>query len=82
MTAFMMSMNRKYFYRRWLSRVIPAGLLMSAIGFSFGAFVSTDSAIGHFRWNGAASGVFFLSWAFVVACLVVGDMKQQKELRQ
>ncbi len=73
-TAFMLSMNPTYFYRRTLSYVIPAGLLLNAVGFT----VDVIAPGGRFQWNGAVSGWFFVAWAAVVGCLVVGDIKQSR----
>ncbi len=70
--------NPKYFYRRWLAWVIPAGLLGNALSFSLDAFFVSESALGWLRWNGAAGGFFFVAWAAVVGLLVWGDLKQRR----
>ena len=67
-------MNPTYFYRRTLSYVIPAGLLLNAVGFT----VDVIAPGGRFQWNGAVSGWFFAAWAVVVGCLVLGDLKQSR----
>jgi hypothetical protein len=73
-TALMLSMNPAYFYRRALSYVIPAGLLLNGIGFTFDVVAPG----GRFYWNGTVSGWFFAAWAVVVGWLVVGDLKQTR----
>ncbi len=73
-TAFMLRMNPAYFYRRTLSYVIPAGLLLNAVGFT----IDVIAPGGRFQWNGAVSGWFFAAWAVVVGCLVLGDLKQSR----
>jgi hypothetical protein len=77
-TAFMLSLNPQFFYRRLLSFVIPGGLLLGAAGFSFDAFAGGDLGVGSLRWNNEVSGWFFGAWAAVVGCLVVGDLKQSR----
>ncbi len=77
-TAFVLTFNPKYFYRRWLAYVIPAGLLGNALSFSLDAFVRSESAVGWLRWNGVASGFFFVAWAAVVLGLVWADVKQRR----
>jgi hypothetical protein len=72
--AFMLSMNPTYFYRRTLSYVIPAGLLLNALGFT----VDVIAPGGRFQWNGAVSGWFFVAWAVVVSSLILGDLKQSR----
>lgn len=70
--------NPKYYYRRWLTYVIPAGLLGNALSFSLDASVRSESAVGWLGWNGVASGFFFIAWAAVVGLLVWADVKQKR----
>ena len=77
-TAFMLRMNPRHFYRRMLSYVIPAGLLINALGFSLDAFDSSDPATAWFRWNGAVSDWFYFAWLVVVGMLVNGDTRQSR----
>jgi hypothetical protein len=73
-TLFILSLNPANFYRRWLSYVIPAGLFVNALGFTFDVFYKSDSSSGSLQWDGTASGLFFIAWAIVVVILVVGDI--------
>jgi hypothetical protein len=73
-TAFMLAMNPTYFYRRTLSYVIPAGLLLNAVGFTLDVIAPG----GRLQWDGSVSGWFFAAWAAVVGSLVVGDLKQSR----
>jgi len=75
-TAFTLKMNPKYYYRRKLSFVIPAGFLINALGYTFTAFASSSSAIGGFHWDGTVSGWFYIAWAAIVGFLVWADTKQ------
>lgn len=77
-TAFMMSMDPAFFYRRLLCYVIPVGLLINAIGFSVDAFVTSEWIKGWFEWDGTVSGIFFVAWAAVIAALVWGDTRTQR----
>jgi internalin A len=77
-TAFMLSLNPQFFYRRLLSYVIPGGLLLGAAGFSVDAFAGGDLGVGSLRWNNEVNGWFFAAWAIVVGCLVLGDLKQSR----
>jgi len=72
------SLNPINFYRRWLSYVIPGGIFVNALGFTFDAFFTSGSSSGSFQWNGTASGLFFISWAIVVLGLVWGDSQQKR----
>ena len=77
-TIFVMRLNPKYFYRRMLSWVIPAGILVEAAGFTFDVIAKHKTGEGGFRWEGAASGWFFAAWAVVIVGLIVADLKTAK----
>jgi hypothetical protein len=53
---------------------IPAGLLLNGIGFTFDMVAPG----GRIYWNGTPSEWFFAAWALVVACLIIGDLRQSR----
>jgi len=77
-TLFILWLNPVNFYRRWLSYVIPGGMLINAVGFTFDAVLVTDVSSGSFKWDGTASGLFFIAWAIVTIGLVWGDLQQKR----
>lgn len=76
-TIFVLSLNPANFYRRWLNYVIPGGMVVNALGFTFDVFYESDSSLGSLQWNSAVSGSFCFAWSIIVLGLVWGDLKSR-----
>jgi internalin A len=70
--------NPRNYYRRWLSIVLPAGLLANALGPTIEAYMSSSLGMAWFRWDGATSWSSVIAWAIVVGILVRGDLEQRR----
>lgn len=68
--------NPAYFYRRWLTYVIPAGLVVHAFGFKVDMTVGADKV----RWEGTHSIGFTVAWVLVVLGLLVADLIDRGKL--
>jgi hypothetical protein len=81
-TAWLLRLNPRWYYRRWLSVVIPAGLLVNALGVTAEIMYQDPERTGGFRWDSAVSGWFFAAWAVVIIALIVADGWQNPGNRQ
>ncbi len=81
-TAWLLRLNPRWYYRRWLSVVIPAGLLINALGVTAEIIYQDPQRAGGFRWDSAVSGWFFAAWAVVIIALIVADGWQNPGSRQ
>ena len=77
-----MRLNSRWYYRRWLSFVIPAGLLVIALGVTAEIMYQDPEPAGGFSWDSAVSGWFFAAWAVVIIALIVADGWQNPVSRQ
>lgn len=75
-TLVVLSFNPRFFYRRWLSVVIPAGPLQAALGFQLNFSPVGASEKGWISWNSTPSPTFFAAWALVVAVLAWADCRR------
>jgi hypothetical protein len=81
-TAWLLRLNPRWYYRRWLSVVIPAGLLINALGVTAEIIYQDPQRAGGFRWDSAVSGWFFAAWAVVIIALIAADGWQNPGSRQ
>lgn len=68
--------NPAYFYRRWLTYVIPAGLVVHAFGFKVDMTVGADKV----QWEGTHSIGFTVAWVLIVLGLLGADLIDRGKL--
>ncbi|MEZ4432738.1 MAG: COR domain-containing protein [bacterium] len=68
--------NPAYFYRRWLTYAIPAGLVVHAFGFKVDMTVGADKV----QWEGSHSIGFTVAWVMVVLGLLGADLVDRGKL--